>query len=106
MASKRVFITRTSGEFDTIGSRIKELGKPNMQVYLRSEICKIRSGFDRQPTSITTANGEKIIKSYYISEDCYNVLKRLSIMMKRPIASVFDELLISPLLRPDTLSVL
>lgn len=106
MASKRVFIQRTDGEMQLVNRRIKELGKSNMTAYIRSELCRLRNKLEECPTSVTCAEGHKKEKVYYLSEYSYQTLELLSIKMKRPIATVFDELLISPLLRPDTLSVL
>lgn len=105
MAQKRIFIRRTQGEIDTINKRVSELGK-DMNMYLRSEICKLNKKFAECPESVTPATGTKEQYSFYVSEHSYDTLNRIATRMQRPISTVFDELLISPLLRPGKVSVL
>jgi hypothetical protein len=105
MAQKRIFIRRTQGEIDAINKRVSELGK-DMNMYLRSEICKLNKKFEECPESVTPATGKKDQFSFYVSEYSYNTLNRIAVKMQRPISTVFDELLISPLLRPETTSAL
>ncbi len=97
---KRIKIYRTEGEFEEMNLKIKSSGKTDLNYYLRSEIYKLERNFEKSPTTLTAASGEKVYKVHYIEEKSYQILLKLSIIMKKPISSIVDELIISPLLTP------
>ncbi len=100
MKNKRIKIHRTEGEFIALDRIVKELGKPDLNTYLRSEIYKLEKEIKRCPECVTEAKGGvKQDRVHYISDDTYAVLLSISRRMQKPIASIIDDFIINPLLQ-------
>lgn len=97
----RISITRTQGEWDKINRRVIELGKPDLNTYLRSQIFKLQRKFDECPKCITPAEGIMIQKKHYIPETAIETLFTIALKMKKPVGEIIDELIINPLLLPE-----
>lgn len=98
----RVAITRTEGEWEEIKKRIKELGKSDLNGYLRGEISKLQRAFNECPICMTPASGKPITKQHCVSKDIYADLVILAKKMNRPVNSVIEDFFIVPLLLPET----
>src|SRR5450432_3836122 len=101
MKNKRIKIHRTKGEFKAIDKRVKELGKEDLNSYLRSEIYKLEKEINRCPECITQGTGDekKPERVHYVSEETYAALLKISRRMKKPVASIIDDFIITPLLQ-------
>lgn len=95
---KKINVSRTNGEWEAIEAKIKELGKKDVNSYLRCEIYKLKKRFDENPISITSADGIIKIKQYYMPDTTYDTIKLIALKMKKPVATVVDEFIINPLL--------
>ena len=73
--------------------------KDDLTSYIHSEIKKIADIFQECPTCITHAHGRKIEKQPWISSISLKRLEAISVMMQKPISSVIQEFIISPLLQ-------
>lgn len=98
--NKRVVISRTEGEWEEIDRRLKDLGKSNLNSYLRCEISKLQKRFEECPSCITPAHGKQIIKQHRVSDAVYDDLCQLSKIMNQPISSMIEDFFIVPLLLP------
>lgn len=98
---KRVTITRTPGEWEEVDRRVRELGKKDINSYLRSELHRLNRQFKECPSCITPAFGDPQPKQHCVPDDVYEQLILLSRIMKRPIASIVDDFFIVPLLLPE-----
>lgn len=100
MESKRIKIYRTETEFEALDKRVKELGKPDLNSYLRSEIYKLEKEIKRCPNCITEAKGgEKKERVHYIPDDTYATLLIISRRMNKHVATIIDDFIIAPLLQ-------
>lgn len=97
---KRIKIFRTKGEFDFIEERVKELGKTDWHFYMRCELHKLEKKFNECPNCITPAEGEKVEKVHYVSDETYDMLLKLAKVMDKTPSLIVDEFIIMPLLRP------
>lgn len=102
LSYSRVTITRTEGEWQEIEKRIKELGKSDVNGYLRGEIHKLQKLFQQCPLCVTPAYGKPITKQHCVSKEIYGHLSELAKLMNRPVNSVIEDLFIVPLLLPET----
>lgn len=103
MTKNRITIWRMPEEFEVIDTKIKELGKSDLNCFLRGEIRKLEKTFRNCPLCITHAKGgDKIQKFHYIEQSSYEALSTISDLMDKPISSIIDDFIISPLLRPNT----
>lgn len=98
---KRIFLTRTEGEWASIKKKVKTYGKSSFTAHLRCEIHKLKLQFEECSECITPAEGEMIKKEYSIPEDIAPMLTFLSVKMKKPISTIVDEFVIMPLLSPN-----
>lgn len=94
----RVFIRRTEAEWEIIKAKISVTCKDDLNLFLRKEIYKLankKSGIG----SVNYQYGKTTIDKYpSLTPHSYEVLKKLSIIMKRPMSSIVDQYIISPLL--------
>lgn len=102
----RVTISRTQGEWAEIEKRIKELGKSDINGYLRGEIHKLYKQFKECPVCITPASGDTVTKQHCVPNDIYASLVELANTMNKPVNSVIEDLFIAPLLLPETVLTL
>lgn len=107
MRNKRIKIRKTEGEFSAIDRRVRELGKPDLNAYLRSEIYKLEKEIDRCPECITEGTGDekKKERAHYISIETYAQLLKLKRRMRKPISSIIDDFIILPLLTGKTSAI-
>lgn len=92
----RLTFQRTKSEWDYILSIIPE---GDLNRFLNKEIVKLVKKFDESPSEVTCASGDKSSKTYRPHPDTYDGLESISKRMKKPIASIVDELIISPILQ-------
>lgn len=101
MASKRIFISKTEAEWEIIDIRLKEMNKSDLSNYLRSGILKLKEELEKR----SNCPRKSIIERQpSIPTDMYDDLYRISIAINKPIASIVNDYLITPLLHP-TVSV-
>lgn len=100
MPPKRVKLYRTPAEWKIIERKIQESGKSDFSSFMRSEINKLTSRYNECPYCITVAEGDKIEKACPLTDLSYDILKEISIKMQKPIASILDDFIITPLLMP------
>lgn len=97
MASKNFYITRTQGEWVALERIAIASGKSNILSLFRAEISKLIKKIE-QEDHFKHVCGDREEKKIYVDEDTYECLERLSYKMKKPVGSVVDEFIISPLL--------
>jgi hypothetical protein len=97
---KRVKLFRTATEWEIVERKIKESGKTNFSAFLRSEINRIKIMYDECNECVTPADGPKKQKVHSLDEQTYKMFEDISERMHKPIASVIDDFIISPLLKP------
>lgn len=98
----RISITRTVGEWERIEERLEEMQKGNVSSYINNKVNKLANQFKECPDCVTPAEGDKIIKQFCVTnKNTQLILQKISKKIKRPIASLIDELYISPLLFTD-----
>lgn len=91
----RIRIQRTEGEWEEI---ISLIGSPDLNRYLQKEIEKLRKKFTECRECVTCAAGDKIEKCHYTKDESYDFLNEVARIMKKPVSTVVDELIINPLL--------
>lgn len=92
----RIIPSRTKKEWDEI-DKISE--GTEWSIFWRRQINILREEYRQCPNCVIKASGQKYRRSIEISEGQYDFLKSLAKQMKKPIASVVNELLISPIIR-------
>lgn len=92
----RICITRTQGEWDIIVAGMKN----GLSHYIRMECSTLIDDFKDCPLCITPASGDKIERQFRIPDDVYKELEKISKTAQRPISSIIDDFIISPLLLP------
>jgi hypothetical protein len=97
---KRIKLLRTVAEWQIIDRKIKESGKTNFNAFLRSEINRIKIMYSECKNCVTPAEGPRKQKVHSIDEQTYEMFEEISKRMQRPVASVIDDFIISPLLKP------
>lgn len=96
---QRLKLSRTSAEWAIIERKIKESKKKDLNTFLCAEISKlIKNGNKLLEIPEVEEDEKKICKVHYLSDHSYEVLKRISVKMKRPVSSIVDQLIINPLL--------
>lgn len=99
MTLKRVRLTHSREEWTIIQEKLKQLEVRDIQSYLRSEIHKLNRKFIECPSCICSENSkEKVERLTYVTEAEYEILKRISVRAKYPVAALIDNLFIIPLL--------
>jgi hypothetical protein len=97
----RITINKTSGEWDCIKSKIKELNQKNtIHSYMNNEVNKLTKRFLADPNEITFIGGEKIEIQFPLQAYTCIILKELSEKMQKPVNSIIDDFIITPLLAP------
>lgn len=97
---RRITIKRTAGEYRHIEDVLKKIGRQDIKKYIRAELRKILREFEDCPECITVANGKRTEKVIYVDNDIYSMLVSLSTIVKKPVNSIVDDLIIVPLLLP------
>lgn len=95
---KQITITRTQGEWERMEKLSIQLGKPTLTALFHSELYKLEKKIDECPHCVCAASGNKLERKIYIHEDTYNRLAKIAALMQRPIGTVVDEFIITPLL--------
>lgn len=102
MKYKRLKIFRTFGEIEHIKETITMMGRPSINKYLQAELRKLAKNFSECKKCVTPAGGDKEMIIISVDQEVYQILEELSKLMKKPIASIVDDLFIVPLLLPET----
>lgn len=97
MASKRIFISKTKSEWEIIDSRLKEMNKSDLSNYLRSGILKLKGELEKRSNCNKTT---RIERQPSIPTEMYDDLRKISIAINKPVASIINDYLITPLLHP------
>jgi hypothetical protein len=100
MATKRVKLLRTATEWELIEKKISESGKSNFNAFMRSEINRIKLKYEECKLCVTPAEGDRIQKEHFLDEETYKMFEEISKRMRKPVASVINDFIIAPLLRP------
>jgi hypothetical protein len=100
MSTKRVKLYRTAAEWELIEKKISESGKANFSAFVRSEINRIKLKYSECKLCVTPADGPRTQKEHLLDEETYKMFEEISDRMGKPVASVIDDFIIAPLLRP------
>lgn len=92
---KRIKISRTEGEWEEI---LQYVPKSDLNIFLKKEIEKLRKRYQTCTECVTVAEGKRVCKFHYPDQDSHDFLNQLSEIMKKPISTVVDELIINPIL--------
>lgn len=92
----RICITRTEGEWETILSTMKN----GLSQYIRMECSTLIRDFEDCPNCVTPADGKKIVRQIKIPDEVYRELEKIALKAQKPVSSIIDEFIISPLLLP------
>lgn len=98
--SKKIRLKRTQGEWELLEKKLKEKNT-DFHSYLRNESSRLRNLFKECQPCVTQASGIKTYKRHNIPTDIYNDFVEIAVRMQKDVATVIDEFLISPMLRPD-----
>jgi hypothetical protein len=100
MSTRRVKLSRTVEEWELIEQRISESGKANFNAFMRSEINRIKIKYAECRLCVSPAEGKRKQKEHFLDEETYQMFQEIASRMQKPVASVIDDFIISPLLRP------
>lgn len=90
----RIFIKRTKTEWIAIG----KFGNRGLPQLIRMEISHFVNDIEKNPERIKDIACKRIQKEFLLPEDQFTALQRLSIVLKIPVCTIVDELIIAPLL--------
>lgn len=99
--SKRISILKTEGEWHYISQMLADDKNCDLHSYLHREISRLSTKYVECEVCITKADG--VLKSYRhnIPTHIYMKLLPLAQKMGKPVATIINDLLITPLLLPD-----
>lgn len=106
----RIHLVKTDRDWEVIEARIAELGKCDLNTFLRGQIYKLRKEFEKNPTKFNRVVPRKVPvrkKSYrhWISDpDDQKDLEVMAQKMKMSVSELIDQKIIAPLLLQDMLS--
>lgn len=91
----KIQISRTEGEWEEIINR-----SPHNDInrFFKKNIEKLKRRYDECPKCITVAKGIKVRKTHHIDKETHEFLLHISKIMKKPISTIVDELIINPIL--------
>lgn len=99
-STKMLSVSKTPGEWSLIEKKVAESGKKNLSCYIRGEAIKIKNAFKNDPSSITTAFGERIEKRPSLHTPIYEEMNAIAKIMKVPVSTLVDRFIIDPILVP------
>ena len=101
MAQKKIKLSHTRGEWSVVEDKIHQSNKTSIQSYLRAEIFKLKSKIIDCPDCVCYESGARIEKQIFIIESEYEILKKMSLTIGKPVATIIDEYFIIPLINQD-----
>lgn len=97
----RIFIKKTQEEWNNLSFIMSRQefrsGLPN---FIRRESFRFVQEVKDSPDKISTLENMKIQKEFIFPESQYEELFRLSVILRKPVSTIIDEFVISPLLLP------
>lgn len=98
---KRILITRTKKEWNLILLKIAEKNKRSgLPSYIRHSTSSLIKDFEDCPDCLDNSDGNKIKRAFIVPVDDYKKLEKIAKKLHKPISTVIDDLVISPLLLP------
>jgi uncharacterized membrane-anchored protein YjiN (DUF445 family) len=97
---RRIYISRPEAHWKIIDKKIEELGKSDLNSYLRGRISLLINRFEQYPESISNLLEKKIEKQHYVRESSFKILQKISYEMEVPISTIIDRLIIDNLILP------
>lgn len=94
----RISLLRTNGEWDRINDHISQDCNTDWSKFWNKRIAVLKENYRKCPSCVTCADGDKVTKILNFTEEQYKLLEAIAFQMKKPVASVIDELIISPIL--------
>lgn len=91
---------RTEGEWDALEQHVKSLGKRDINRFVNSKTYDLIKRFKECNKCISSCEGEKKKKWFYIDEESYKTLEEMESVIKKPIGAIINELVITPILLP------
>lgn len=99
-STKLLSVSKTPGEWALIKKRVTESGKKDLNHYIHTEAIKIKLAFRNNPSSITSAYGERIEKRPSLRTTIYEELEIIARIMQVPVSTLIDRFIIDPILTP------
>lgn len=99
--SKRISLLRTEGEWNHISRLLLDQNNTDLHAWLHREISRLSNKYADCEICITPANGVTKSFRHNIPTHIYNKLIPIALKMRKPVATLIDDLLIMPLLLPD-----
>lgn len=99
MNNKPICIVKTEGEWKEIEKTINDMGRKNLNSFIRVEVNKLGNAYAECPNCVSKASGKRTYKRPKISIESHKKIERLAKQMKLPVSTVIDILIILPLLR-------
>ena len=94
----RIYISRTESHWKIIDKKIEELGKSNLNSYLRGRISLLVDRFEECPENICSLLEPKIQKQHYVPETYFRMLQKISVKTGIPESTIIDRLIIDKLI--------
>lgn len=99
--SRRISILRTEGEWKHVMALLYEQKQTDIHGYLHREISRMTNIFKDCEVCITPADGHMKSFRHNIPTHIYEKLLPIAQKMGKPVATIVDDLLITPLLLKD-----
>lgn len=96
--SKKVFISRTQREWDAIENKLKEIGRNNLNSYIRGQISLLERQYADCPSCVCTSVGKRIQKPFTVQPTPFKTLDKVSLKTGIPVSTIIDRLIIDPLI--------
>lgn len=94
----RIYLSRTSLEWDLIERRVKELGAKNINSYIRSKIKELSEEAEACPHKIECLSGISIQKTQYLRIDQFEIISTIANKAGVSGGTIVNRLIIEPLL--------
>lgn len=95
----RISLLRTEGEWDKINSYISGDYNADWNKFWNKNISALKDKYRQCPDCVTCAEGGKQRRYLNFTEEQHKLLEAIAFQMKKPVASVIDELILVPILR-------
>jgi hypothetical protein len=94
----RIYISRTQKEWDLIDKKVIQLGKENVNAYIRSKIPQLKNDYKECPECLCAISGERKQRHQYLRADQFEILAEISRITGITEGVIVNKLIIEPLL--------
>jgi hypothetical protein len=99
--SRQIYILRTEGEWELAEKHVIEHHYGDLHSYLRREISRLKNKYQECDVCVSAAMGSVKRLRHNIPIEIYDALQPLAERMHKPISTIIDHMLITPLLFPQ-----